>query len=308
MHDLPETTNAQQSSPTNLQPTNHLTHQTKTRRQHRQEEKRSQHGQEAASGTGAQQFNNTAVPQEHSKSQQVQDTTTGNIDNQQETNQRRTRSSYRQMEQRQNEQQTNHANVTPTMQQSGQPEPTPPQIRETTTPTPSETSHLEGLPIQQWNNIELATTKLQNRHLSGGDFPLPDSPTWTAQGEWSNVDLDECIRRWKIINPTIVALHSKIILDAQTSPARVVRQLQEARTASQKDSHQIHIILWIRHHWIATTVDGNKMMIMDSAPGIAQEDDFRTIAEFFGTALKEDIIIVHMKVWSTCHREPHAIK
>ena len=307
MHDLPETTNAQQSSPTNLQPTNHLTHQTKTRRQHRQEEKRSQHVQEAASGTEAQQLNNTAVSQDHSKSQQVQDTTTGNINNQQETNQRRTRSSYRQMEQRQNEQQTNQANANPAMQQSEQPEPTP-QIRETTTPTPSETSHLEGLPIQQWNSIELATTKLQNRHLSGGDFPLPDSPTWTAQGEWSNVDLDECIRRWKIINPTIVALHSKIILDAQTSPARVVRQLQEARTESQKDSHQIHIILWIRHHWIATTIDGNKMMIMDSAPGIAQEDDFRTIAEFFGTALKEDIIIVHMKVWSTCHREPHAIK
>lgn len=167
----------------------------------------------------------------------------------------------------------------------------------TATITPSETSKLEDLPLPQWNQIELATSKLQQRHLSGGDYPLPDSPTWTAQGEWSNVDIDEYIGRWSIIDPSIIALHSKIILDAQTSPTRVIRQFQDAMIkATNNKSNQLHIILWIRHHWIAATIEGNKMMIMDSAPGIAQEDDLRAIAEFIGTALNEDMIIIHMKV------------
>ena len=45
------------------------------------------------------------------------------------------------------------------------------------------------------------------------------------------------------------------ILDAQTSPTRVIRQFQDAMIkATNNKSNQLHIILWIRHHFMLIRV------------------------------------------------------
>ena len=147
---------------------------------------------------------------------------------------------------------------------------------------------LEEIPLGERSAAEA----LQRIHLQGGDFPLPDSETWTARGEWSNVDIDCCMQQWMTIDPQVKVMPAKFILDAQRFPAKARADLRKV----EEHAFPIHFILWIRHHWIAASLRGERLEIADSAPGIATPNDLRVVADFIGCSLSRQVTIYHMKV------------
>ena len=78
-------------------------------------------------------------------------------------------------------------------------------------------------------------------------------------------------------------------------PVKATKQLQQALAINTKT---VHLILWIRHHWIAATVNtpNATMQIMDSAPGIATQEDIRSIADFIGDALHTPLTTTYLRV------------
>ncbi len=134
---------------------------------------------------------------------------------------------------------------------------------------------------------------LQNTHLVGGEFPLPDSETWTAKGEWSNVDIDSVVAMWKSVDPSVTVLPAKFIVDAQKNPYMATDLIQEAQRGSTGGI--IQFVLWIRHHWVIATIRDDAFEFCDSAPGIVQDNDIRSIADFIGLALNKSLQIITMR-------------
>jgi hypothetical protein len=160
-------------------------------------------------------------------------------------------------------------------------------------PAAPEYSDNEDVPLQEWESIQRSAKALQHTQLSGTEYP--DSDTWVAKGEWSNIDIDSFTARWKLVKPEVSVLHAKFILDAQRMPVKATKQLQQALSINTKT---VHLILWIRHHWIAATVNTTNatMQIMDSAPGIATQEDIRSIADFIGDALHTPLTTTYLRV------------
>lgn len=142
------------------------------------------------------------------------------------------------------------------------------------------TDTLENLPLP----FMMTAHNLQKLTLHNHDYPLPNSTQWKAAGEWSNIDIDEVTRQWQAVDPTVFVMHAMFLLDAQRNPQAAMQQLKMAEEAVGKEG-KIHIVCWIRHHWVAATINKEAVEIADSSPGIATGDDLRTIAEFIGEAL-----------------------
>ena len=170
----------------------------------------------------------------------------------------------------------------------------PQQPRETFTNTAEMERELDEMPLLDREII----LRLQNTHLSGGEFPLPDSEEWTARGEWSNINIDSVTNAWATIDTTVNVLPAKFIVEAQRNPRLATENLQRI---VQESPGTILMILWIRHHWIAATIRETVMEIADSAPGIATQTDLRSIADFIGLAINKQLTIVMM-------RNPHQPK
>jgi len=139
------------------------------------------------------------------------------------------------------------------------------------------------------------TRALQALTLHTDDYPLPNSSQWTAGGDWSNLQIDDITQQWQATERNVYVLHAMFLLDAQQHPLRAQSQLQHAEKEVGREG-KIHMVCWIRHHWIGATFWHERMEISDSAPGIATITDLRTIAEFVGEALQRRFIIIEKRV------------
>ena len=127
------------------------------------------------------------------------------------------------------------------------------------------------------------------------EYPLPNSSKWTASGEWSNLDIDNVTQHLQTTNPQAYILNAMFLLNAQENPDTAKSQLQAA-SATVGSTGTIHMVCWVRHHWLLACFAGETMHIADSSPGIATENDLRTIANFAGAALDKNYDIKELRV------------
>ena len=164
-------------------------------------------------------------------------------------------------------------------------------------------NHIPPLPIDIQETLEndvpldfwCHSTNLRNLQLHTDEYPLPSSPSWKAAGEWSNWDIDAITTQWQTTDATMYVLHATFLLDAQKQPIKAREQLQQA-AATIGPQGKIHMICWIRHHWVAATFHQDRMELADSAPGIATGQDIRTIADFVGASLDKSYTVIEMKI------------
>lgn len=109
------------------------------------------------------------------------------------------------------------------------------------------------------------------------------------------MDIDAISQQVQATDTSTVILDAMFLLDAQRNPPLARKQLQDAAQTVGRDG-AIHMVCWVRNHWLLATFRHNQMQIADSCPGIATGEDLRIIAEFAGTALKRRFTLVPMKV------------
>ena len=141
--------------------------------------------------------------------------------------------------------------------------------------------------------FERYTSALQRLPLKVEEL-LPDTATWKASGEWTNLDIDAITQQVQASDTSTSILSSMFLLEAQKNPQRARTLLKSAQVIA--GDGPIHMICWIRSHWLLATFRGTKMQVADSHPGIATPADLRTIADFTGAALGKQFTLEIMRV------------